>query len=312
MTTLIDIVIPVFGLVVIGYAAAKLHIMDDAATRGLSRFVFNFAIPALLFGTMATTTLPETLEWGLLLSYYIGVIVIYAMGMIVTRVGFGRTLDQQSLLGFGAAFSNTVLLGIPVVLTAFGPAATLPLFLLIAFHGASMFTVVTVLVEVARGRGGRLSALPGTIVKSVAGNPIVAGLAVGLAVNLLDLPVPRPIEAVADALGSAALPCATFAMGAALARYRIAGSVPEATILVVLKTVVHPSLVWLLATQVFDVTALWAAVAAVLAAQPTGVNAYLFAQRYDACVATTATAILMSTALSVLTVSAWLWFLDVR
>ena len=48
MEIIIDIILPVFGVVAIGFAAAKLGLFDRSATRGLSLFVFNFAIPLLL------------------------------------------------------------------------------------------------------------------------------------------------------------------------------------------------------------------------------------------------------------------------
>jgi hypothetical protein len=54
-------------------------------------------------------------------------------------------------------------------------------------------------------------------------------------------------------------------------------------LLVALKTALHPALVWLLATRVFDLPASWTAVAVTLAALPTGINTYLFAQRYQVC-----------------------------
>ncbi|MCK5488908.1 MAG: AEC family transporter, partial [Gemmatimonadetes bacterium] len=72
---------------------------------------------------------------------------------------------------------------------------------------------------------------------------------------------------------------------------------------------VQPAIVWLLATLVFDVAPLWTSVAVVMAALPTGINAYLFAERYDHGVATAATAVLLSTGLSIGTISILLYLL---
>ena len=58
MDIIVDIIVPVFGIVGIGYVAARVGLFSAEATRGLSAFVFNFAIPALLFRTMVTTKLP--------------------------------------------------------------------------------------------------------------------------------------------------------------------------------------------------------------------------------------------------------------
>ena len=114
---------------------------------------------------------------------------------------------------------------------------------------------------------------------------------------------------MAKGLGSAATPCALFALGASLTRYSLGGNLREPAWLVALKTVIHPFIVWLLATQVFDVPPLWVATGVLLAALPAGITPYLFAQRYGACQSTVASAVFLSTLVSVATLSALLFVL---
>ena len=312
MALILDIILPVFGLVILGFGAAKAKWFDEGAIRGLSLFVFNFAIPIMLFRTLARVELPETIEWGFLLSYFLGALTVFGLGMASAGLLFGRPLEAQGAAGLTAGYSNTVLLGIPLILTAFGDAAALPVFLLVAFHSMLLFPTATAVIEAGRGRGAGLRRLPLVTVAGMAKNPIMAGLALGLLFNLLDLGIPGPIDAIAETLGQAALPCATFAMGASLAQYRIAGSLAESAVLIGLKIFIHPLLVWLLATRVFDVEPLWATVAVVMAALPSGVNAYLFAERYGTGVAQAATAVLVSTGITIGTLSLLLAVLGVR
>jgi len=107
----------------------------------------------------------------------------------------------------------------------------------------------------------------------------------------------------------AATPCALYALGASLTRYSLGGNLREPALLVGLKTVLHPLIVWLLATQVFDVPPLWVATGVLLAALPAGITPYLFAQRYGACQSTVASAVFLSTLVSVGTLSALLFVL---
>lgn len=309
MSILLDVMLPVFGLVLLGYGAVRLKWLDADAVRGLSLFVFNFALPAMLFRALATTRLPEDIEWAFLLSYYIAALVVFGLGMVVAGRGFGRPLAGQGLAGLTASYSNTVLLGIPIVLTAFGDAAALPLFLVIATHNLVLFPPATALIEAGLGRRNSLRRLPISTLAGMARNPIVGGLTLGLVFNLLGLGIPKPLDSIVSTLGAAAVPAATFALGATLARYRIAGALKEAGTLVCIKTIVQPAIVWLLATRVFDVAPLWASVAITMAALPTGINAYLFAERYDHGVATAATAVLLSTGLSIGTLSVLLFLL---
>lgn len=305
----VDILLPVFGIVALGFAATRIGWFDDAARRGLSHFVFTFAIPVLLFRTLAGTQLPAVLPWTYLLSYYGGVASVFLISMMISRVFFRQPLEGQAVHGLGGAFSNTVLLGTPLILTAFGEAATLPLFLLIAFHGVLILPIGTVLIETGLsaqsrldGDGVRVGEIARQAALGVVTNPIILGLAAGLAANLAGWAPTGAVDRMAALLGQAALPCALFAMGASLARFRLAGAVPQALAIVAVKLVVHPAIVWLLAVRLFALDPLWAGVAVVLAGMPTGVNIYLYAQRYEIEIAPIATAILIGTALSVLTI----------
>lgn len=309
MDIIFGVILPVFGTLALGYAAARYGVFDEAANRGLSVFVFNFALPLMLFRAIAQAELPAQMPWGYLLSYYIGAFGVYALAMLGARILFRRELEEQAVLGLGGAFSNTGMLGIPLVMTAYGPSAALPLFVMIACHSLLMLPPTTALIEAGRGGGQTFATMLLNLARSVLGTPIIWGLSGGLVFALVGLEIPGPLDAVAKGLGSAATPCALFALGASLTRYSIGGNLREPTLLVALKTVIHPLLVWLLATQVFDVPELWMMTGVLLAALPAGITPYLFAQRYGVCQAPVASAVFLSTLLSVLTLSLLLFLL---
>ncbi len=309
MDVILEIILPVFGTLGLGYAAARTGLFDEAANRGLSAFVFTFALPLMLFRAIAQAELPDSLPWGYLLSYYIGAFAVFGLAMLAVRSLSARKLDEQGILGLGAAFSNGGMLGIPLVMTAYGPSAALPLFVMIACHSLLMLPPTTALIEAARGGKQTSAGLLLILAKGVVRTPIIWGLSAGLVVALSGFAIPGPLDAVAKGLGGAATPCALFALGASLTRYSIGGNLKESALLVALKTLVHPLLVWLLATRVFDVPPLWVATAVTLAALPAGITPYLFAQRYRACEATVASAVFLSTVLSVLTLSVLLFLM---
>lgn len=312
MEILLDIIVPVFGIVALGWGSARVGWFPDWATRGLSHFVFNFAIPAMLFRTLASQELPDPIEWGHLLSYYGGAYASWLLGLLGGLYIFHRDFATAAVGGMGGAFSNTVLLGIPLVLTTYGDAATLPLFLVIAFHSTLLVTTATILCEAGRGKGRGMRELPVNVARGLVTNPIVMGLLAGIIWNLAGWPLPKALDQLTETLGRAALPCAVFSMGASLAAYRIAGALVEAGFGVLLKLFVHPALVFVLATYVFRLDPLWRDVAVILAALPVGVNVYLFGQRYEAGAGTAATAMLLSTPLSVLSLAALLAWLGAR
>jgi malonate transporter and related proteins len=284
-----------------GYAATFTRVFDRAAANALAAFVFYFAIPIMLFRNMATTTLPEQIAWGYLLSYFLGVAIVFGSGMAIARMAFGGSLERQAIIGFGSGFGNSVLLGIPLVLTSFGEQASLPLFLLLAFHSTVLFTAITVILEAGRGAGAELRAVPFKALTGLVSNPVLWGMALGIGFNLAGLELPDAIDRWATMMAGAAVPCALFSVGASLRAYRIAGALKPAALIVALKLIVQPLAVWLFATLVFDVPPLWAKVVILLAALPVGVNVYVFGTRYDAGQAESAAAILISSVVSVVT-----------
>ena len=306
MDALFDIVLPVFGIIAAGYLATFTSGFDERAGAALAKFVFYFAIPVMLFHSLATQELPQTVDIGFFAAYYGGVgLTFYLAIRLFSLMGFAD-LEFRVLAGFGAVYGNTVLIGIPVILAAFGEEAGLPLFLLLSFHAVILFTTVTLLVEgVARGQGMVGRAAWGAA-KGLVTNPILMGLLAGVAWNLAGLELPRLLDRWADLMSGAALPCALFSVGASLRSHKIAGTLRLCAAIVVLKLVVQPLIVWVLATQVFDVRPLWAAVAIVAAAMPTGINTYLFAVRYGKAEAETAASMLITTILAVPILSALL------
>ncbi len=306
---MISIVLPVFGVVVIGWVTVRAGVFSDTAIDGISDFVFTVAIPLLLFRTLATAGLPEIIPWGVLFSYYLGAYVIFGLGMFLAAVVFAKPLSGQGAFAGSGCFSNTVLLGIPIILAVFGDEASAPLFLVIGVHNAILLPLLVVVLGMGQRRtGALLGGLRETIVDLIR-NPLVIGLVGGLVYGRLAPPLPGPVDDILRMLGTAGAPVALFALGGTLARHRISGYVGEALVISILKLVLQPLVVWLLATRVFDLDPVWAAVVTLLAAMPTGVNVFIFANRYGAGTATAGTTIIMSTALGAGTVSALIWLI---
>jgi hypothetical protein len=303
MSILLEVITPVFGVMGLGALAVRIGVLQDAGVKGLVLFVFNFAIPILLFRSLAQTDLPPDIRWGFLLSYFGGAIGVFGAGVAVGRVIFKRRLADQAIFGMGAGFSNTVLIGIPILFTAYGPQATLPTLLIIAFHGPILMSLTAGLIQGDRGEGVSLGVQVKSIGLELARNPILVGIALGLLANLGGFTLPAAVDGVAEMMGSAAVPCSLFALGASLACYPLTGDLPPALILTFLKLLVHPALVWVLAVPVFGLEGIWVPVAVTMAAMPSGINVYLFGARYDAAPGVAARTVLLTNILSIATLS---------
>jgi hypothetical protein len=298
------VVLPVFGLIALGYGARWLRIVRESTGEGLSDFVFVLAVPCLLFRTLAKADIPAVQPWGYWIAYFTGLAVIWALAMLVASRLFARSGPELVVSGFAAAQSNTVFVGVPMILKAYGDAGAVPLGLLLAIHLPVTMTVATLLAE---GRSASVAML----VKRLFTHPIIIGILLGSAARPVVGLIPAPFWTIVDLLAEAAVPCALISLGIAMRRYGVASGIGLPAVLSGLKLGLHPLIVYVLATKVFSMPPHWSGVAVLFAACPCGINAYLFAERYRQGVADASSAIALSTMLSLFTTAAWLTWLGV-
>lgn len=298
---------PVFGLGILGYIVARLGFFTDSMSAGLARFVFDYAIPAMLIRIFTTTELPAEIPWGLWISYFLPLYSVYLAGLLIARWRFKRNLQGQFITGFGCGFGNTILLGLPLIILTFGDAGVIPFFFITSIHGLPLFTITTIGLEYARNAEKSFRKLPKQIGKGLFKNPIILALLMGLVMNWLGWRLPGPVDRVAEYMQDAVTPCALFSLGATLTKYGIAGRITQAFTVIALKNLIMPAAVWVLAYYVFELPPLWAMAATLMAAQPSGVNFYLFAMRYNAATALATTTVFLSTLFAMGSVSLLLY-----
>lgn len=302
MNEVFNILAPVLALGLIGYFATRFGFFLSTHRDGLSKYVFDFAVPMLLFSAIVELEPPEASTADLFITYYVPLVAIFTLGMIASWLVLQRSVIEAMVIGLGSCFSNTVLLGIPLIPRALGDDALFPLFLLISVHGITVFTAVTVIIEIARGRDAGLANLPRQVANGLIGNPLIVGLGLGFLWKLTDLGI-HPVAAdVFHLVATSVTPAALFVLGSSLASYSISGSLAPAVLVTTLKNAIHPLAVFVLGS-LLGLEALWLSVATMLAAMPAGMNMYLFASRYHVSPPTATTSILISTISSIVTIS---------
>lgn len=303
METAINTVLPVFALVLCGYLAGRSRFMSEEAVKGLTTFVFYLAIPALLFRTMAKGGPPAGFDFSIVAAYFTGLAINFALAWFFSRRAFSASSDEAAIMGMGSIFSNTVLLGLPLIYGAFGEEGLLALTLIVAFHSPTIMPLVSLIVELGRGTASSLWQKLKLIFFAIFKNPVIVAMLAGELYGISGLPLPGPVDRFAELLSGAAAPCALFALGASLVGYRLGGDLKQCAALVGFKLVIHPIITALLVFFVFDLQPVWAAVAIVTASLPVGVNVFIMAEHYEIYKARAASAILISTGLSIVSVS---------
>lgn len=310
MLEVIEISAPVFGLSAIGYFATRGGWFSEQAADGLGRFVFNWATPFLLIRVFSSQELPQQFPWALLLSFYIPVAFVYLLGFAIAGGIFGRDAMARVIFGLSSSYGNTVLLGLPLILLAYDGTVAVQFLILISVHSLLLLTVSAILLEYLRQTQSTHAGFYWNLAKGLFSHPVLLGVMLGLALNFLGLDLPGPLDQIARYMQQAVPACALFALGASLARYRIAGRLAETWVVTGLKNLLLPLAVWLCADLVFGLDAPALIAAVVMAALPCGVHIFLFAERYGAAQRLATTSVFLSTVVSVGTLTAILAWLN--
>lgn len=309
MLSILTVVLPVFFIVGTGYAAVKQFGFKDVMIDGIMAYTLRIALPLLLFRAIVGLDLGQAFDGPTLAVFYGGAFASYALAMLLARVAFRRRPGEAAAIGFCALFSNTLLLGLPILERAYGPGPMPVAYSIISLHAPVMYAVGITVMEILRSDGAGPMATAQRAGKAIFSNALTIGILAGFAVNLSGLPVPTVVMGAVDLIANSALPTALFALGGALTRYALRDDLGEAVMTAVVSTLFHPGLVWVLAVPVLALPTDYARAAVVIAAMPAGMNGYMFATMYNRAQGAAASTVLLATGLSVLTVTFWLWVL---
>ena len=306
MQTILNTALPFFALIFCGYGAGRFRLLSAASIAGVNAFVFYFALPAFIFSLLATSPLADVVNVPFVAAYLGTGLVVFAAAAVLGRLLFKVRRSEAALQGSAAVLGNTGYMGIPLVAAAFGDTAAIPLVLGLTLEATVLIPLTIILVEAQKELQAGGSQLVRSITGAMVRNPIIVAIFAGVLVSAAGFGLPTPIENFADLLGRSAGPCALFALGATLAGFPISTGIGEVSYMTFFKLLVHPAAIWLATTRIFDVDPLWATVAILGAALPVAANVFIVAKQYDTYVERVSSAILISTAISVVTVSALL------
>lgn len=307
-------VAPIFLLILIGWITVKAGLFRADAGDILSDFVFKIAVPMLIFRTLAEANFHGASPFRLWIAYFAGVAVTWSIGHLVTRYLFKQDIRIAVIAGISSAFANNIFIGLPLVGRSVGDSGLVALSILLAVHLPIMMIAGTIMMENATHKavGGEkrsLMAVVKQVGRNLVTNPLIIGLVLGLCANVSGVPINSVIKTVVDQIASMAGPAALISLGMALTKYTIRGNLGIAATMTLFKLFLLPGCVWIMG-HLLGLSPEWTAALVLTSCVPTGVNAWLLANRFGIGHSVAASTISISTALGVLSVSVWAWLLS--
>ena len=298
LAALFNGVLPIFAISVIGYGCGKIKIFDFGSAMILNKFVMFIAMPILGFKLLSVASLFDV-PMQLLVGYLLSEICVYLITFIIARKVFGIGVKEAFLLGLATALTNHVLFILPIAEILIGTSATLPIVALISMDGMLIFSGTIVVMDImsSKEQGWR------STVTKIASNPPILGMLVGLLYGLSGLEIAPNVQIFLSNISSTASPVLLFALGVILSIKRDDIIASLSGLIVSVKLIIHPVIVYFLLTFVFDVPLDFAYPAVMVAAAPCGVMSFMLAMNYGVKVDNIARVIFISSLLSLPTIS---------
>jgi len=272
--------------------------------------VFFLLSPALLFRAMSTVHI-EQLSLRPVAVYFMAAGLIFS-GTLVLR-GFN---SRAAVLALANTYSNTVMIGIPLIGLAYGPEGMVTLLTLVSLHSLVILTTATVVLELAVSHDATLTAQRNgqsvqprpmlatvlTAVRNAVFHPVPIPIIVGLLFAQTGWVLPEVIDKPVQLLGQAFGPLALVMVGITLAHTAVGQHLRGALVQALVKNLLNPVLVVALGWAL-GLTGLPLTVMVVAASLPIGANVFLFSQRYKVAEELVTASVAVSTVLALVTVS---------
>ena len=290
---------PLFALVLMGYVVMRLSGWTAEVAESLSKFVFVVALPAMMFRLMCGMSKLPPVDARLLIAFFGGCVIVFALGRLVGWKLFGLDGVSQSVFALGGVFSNNLMLGLPLAKIVLGDAAVPSVAMVLVFNSLTMWTMVTVSVEWARHGSFSVHGFARTA-RSVLTNPLILAIIFGTMVGLTGIQLPEVIDVPLGMVAQIATPLALIALGMGLVQYGIRGGWQISTAITVMKLIIQPFVVWVLA-RLLKLPVMETRVVVLLGSIALGVNVYLVAKQFKALEGAVASSLVLSTVMAAVT-----------
>ena len=291
---------PFFLIVAIGYFSGKYKFLGKRGTDAITKFVFYFALSAMLFRFSSQLEISEIFDLKFVGCYVVATSILYLVVIVVSYFS-GTKFETAVFDAQIATVGNTGFLGIPLLATLVGSQSVGYVMMILATDFAIFGILIVVLIMVSRDQSWGIRLLR-PIAKGLFQNPMIVSFSLGIFWGYSDYQTPKFFSEFLVILGQAATPGALFAIGASLS-FRKIDDPKSAFWLSFLKLVAHPFLVGIMALYLFYIEPYAAAVMVITAALPVAGNTFMLAQHYKIDPERISAAILLSTLFSALTVT---------
>ena len=309
MNSVVSLALPFFGLILLGYACGRRLRYPEAGLQWMSFFIVYLALPALFFKLIAEAPFEQLNNWPFVIGTTLSTFAIFVLSFLVGMIALRGQVREATIGAVAGAYPNIGYMGPGLTLAVFGQEAIVPTALIFVFDNILLFTLVPLLMSFGGAQKMPALEMAWFIARRVVTHPFNIAIAAAILAAWLHVDLPTPIDTMLTFLKNAAAPCALFLMGVTVALREVRTVPGEIPVLLAIKLVLHPLVVWIVLSAIGGFRHEWVMVAVLMAALPPALNVFVLANQYRVYVERASTAILIGTAVSAGTVTLLLWLI---
>ena len=301
MTDVLNLTIPMFSLIGIGYLLKKIQFMSEQDGTVLSKFAFYILLPPLMFTSILSGDASKSLNINFIFSYEIITISIFVLTYLLGLLIKLKTMEK-AIFGLNAAYPNYGYIGVPLCILAFGAEAAIPLALILL---ADTFVLLTTLIfyKLTETRKTSLRELSKEIIQRFIYNPLMMSVFVAFIFSTVDIKIVTAIDRTLSIVAASATAVALIALGVSLNVTSIKNQKSVLFFITVIKLIVHPILIFIVFQFQTYIDPIWVKTAIVCASLPVAANVFVLANYYKNFESESAAAITVTTIVSSITVT---------
>jgi len=312
MLDVINLALPFFGLMFLGYACGKLRSIPHSGLAWMNFFIIYVALPSMFYRILSRTPIEEVVNVPFMIGVTLATFLACVLSFVIAWVMRVGGVPEATMAAAAGGYGNVGYMAPGLALATLGPEATVPVALIFCFDSTLIFVLVPLMMTLAKGPRDSLPAALLQIVKRVALHPFIIATVLGIASAALRVQPPVALDTLLQFLANAAAPCALFTLGVTVA-LRPLTSVPwEVPPVIFVKLVVHPIMVLVILSALGPQPEIWVYTAVLLAALPPALNVFVLARQYETWVSQASSSILLGTVASVPTLTFVMWLVTTK
>ncbi len=301
-------VIPVFLVVAVGAVLRRYRFLDEGFIDAANSLVYYLLLPALLFHEISSTEFRDAFSGPLVVGGYVATLGTFLLAWVLSGALGSGPAERGSFVQ-GSVRANLAYVGLPVVFNAVGQAGLRKAGIFLGFIVPLLNALAVIALVAPHGAGkGKGAETARRILRQVATNPIILSCVAGIAWSMLRLPVPVMARRTLQMLTPATLPLSLLCLGGSFSFERARRGIPLALLSAFLKLVILTG-IGLGLYRWMGLSGDDLRIGAIMLGCPTAVVTYVMAAQLSGDTDLAGTIVLVSTAASAFTITAWLFLL---